>query len=159
MPTPQPQHEWLRRLIGNWTYEHECDMGPDQPPMKSTGSESVRPFGELWVLCEGKCTMPDGSPGSTQMTLGFDPAHGRFVGTFIGTMMSNLWVYDGEWDEARNVLTLHTTGPDMFDEGKSVKYKDIIELKGRDERQLTSEVLREDGTWHRFLQATYRRSS
>lgn len=158
LPTPQPQHEWLARLLGNWTFEADCDMGPDQPPMKSAGSESVRAFGGLWVICDGKCTMPDGTPGTTQMALGFDPARGRFVGTFIGSMMTNLWVYDGELDEKRNVLTLNTTGPDMAAEGKYANYKDVIELKSANERVLTSHMQREDGSWHQFLTATYRRS-
>lgn len=50
MQTPelQKEHEWLQRLVGEWTFEHECSMGPDQPPMKSTGMESVRSLGAIY---------------------------------------------------------------------------------------------------------------
>src|SRR6185295_16595790 len=85
-PEPQQEHKWLQRLVGEWTYEHEASMGPDQPPMKGTGTESVRSIGGLWTVGEGE--MPDGSPATTIMTLGYDPQSKRFVGTFIGSMMT-----------------------------------------------------------------------
>src|SRR5262245_29557800 len=100
---PQKEHRWLERLVGEWTYEGEAIMGPDQPPMKHTGTQSVRSIGGVWIQAEGKMAMPDGTPGTTLMTLGYDPARGRFVGTFIGSMMTNLWVYDGGLDDAARV--------------------------------------------------------
>jgi len=32
--------------------------------------------------------MPDGGTGKTVMTLGYDPQNNRYVGTFIGSMMT-----------------------------------------------------------------------
>ena len=29
-----PEHRWLQKLIGEWTYEIETMMGPDQPSEK-----------------------------------------------------------------------------------------------------------------------------
>ncbi len=110
---PQQEHKWLQRLVGEWTYEHECSMGPDQPPMKATGTESVRSIGGLWTLGEGHGEMPDGGPAVTIMTLGYDPQSKRFVGTFIGSMMTHLWIYNGTLDAAGKVLTLDTEGPDF----------------------------------------------
>lgn len=57
---PQTEHEWLQRLVGEWTAEMEYVMGPSQPPMKSRGAESVRSIGGLWTLGEGSGEMPDG---------------------------------------------------------------------------------------------------
>ena len=91
------------------------------------------------------------------MTLGYDPQRRRFVGTFIGSMMTHLWVYDGVLDAAEKVLTLDTEGPDMAVEGKIAKYKDVIEFKSDDHRVLTSHVLGDDGKWHGFMTAHYRR--
>ncbi len=59
-PEPQQEHQWLQRLVGEWTYEGECGMGPDQSPMKSTGKESVRSFGGLWTIGDGLSEMPAG---------------------------------------------------------------------------------------------------
>jgi hypothetical protein len=101
--------------------------------------------------------MPGGGIGITQMTLGYDPLKKRFVGTFIGSMMTHLWIYDGVLDAAGKVLTLDTEGPSFTDPTKMIKYQDIIEIKNADYRILSSQTLGEDGQWHPFMTAHYRR--
>lgn len=154
---PQKEHKWLQKLVGEWTYETEASMGPGKPPEKATGSESVRTLGDLWVLCEGRGEMPGGGMADTLMTLGYDPEKKRFVGTWIGSMMTWLWIYDGSLDAAQRVLTLESDGPDFEIEGKLAKYWDVIEWKSDDHRVLTSHVLGEDGKWNQFMTANYRR--
>jgi hypothetical protein len=156
---PQKEHLWLHRLIGAWTYEADCSMGPDQPPAKSTGSETVRSLGGLWVLCEGQGEMPGGGPATTIMTLGYDPQKRRYVGTWVGSMMTHLWAYEGELDAAAKALTLTAEGPSMTAEGKTAKYRDVIEFKSDDHRVLTSHLLGDDGQWHQFMTASYRRQA
>lgn len=154
---PQKQHRWLQQLVGEWSFEVECIMGPDQPPSKSSGIEIVRSIGELWTVAEGRGEMPGCGPATTVMTLGYDPQKQRFVGTFVGSMMTYLWVYDGELDAAARVLTLNAEGPGMAGDGKMVRYNDVIEFKSDDHRVLTSQMLDEGGTWRRFMTAHYRR--
>jgi hypothetical protein len=101
--------------------------------------------------------MPGIGAATTMMTLGYDPQKKRYVGTWIGSMMTHLWVYDGELDTAERVLTLDSEGPAMTGEGKMAKYKDVIEFKSNDHRVLTSHVLGDDGKWHGFMTANYRR--
>ncbi|HTO02961.1 MAG TPA: DUF1579 family protein, partial [Opitutus sp.] len=36
-PEPQPEHRWLERLAGEWTFESDCDMGPGKPREKFKG--------------------------------------------------------------------------------------------------------------------------
>jgi len=155
---PQKEHQWLEQFVGDWTYETECSMGPDQPPSKFTGTESVRSLGGVWVLCEGRGEMPGGGAATTLMTLGYDPVRKRYVGTFIGSMMTHMWLYEGELDAAGKVLTLDTEGPSFPVEGKMTKYKDVIEIKSDGQRVLSSHALGDDGTWHGFMTATYRRA-
>jgi hypothetical protein len=153
----QKEHRWLQRLVGEWTSEMEAVMEPGGAPMTETGAESTRSIGGVWVVSEGRGTMPDGRPSTTLMTLGYDPARQRFVGTFVGSMMTNLWVYEGELDAAADVLTLHTEGPSFADQGKTAAYRDAIELRGDDHRVLTSSYRGDDGEWHQFMTAHYRR--
>lgn len=154
---PQKEHQWLQKLVGEWTYESDCRMGPDQPPMKSGGTESVRSIGGLWTLGEGRCEMPGGEAGTTIMTLGYDPARKRFVGTFVASMMTHLWIYDGELNAAGTVLTLDAEGPSFTGDGKMTKYQDIMEFKTDDHRILSSQWLGDDGRWVGFMTAHYRR--
>jgi len=155
MPEPQAEHKWLQKLVGEWTMEGECSMGPDQPTMKSTGTESVRSVGGLWTLGEGE--MPDGSPCLTFMTLGYDPAQKRFVGNFVGSMMTHMWVYNGSLDASGKVLTLDTEGPDFSGAPGLVAYQDIIEFKSDDHRILSSQLRDKDGNWQKFMTANYYR--
>jgi hypothetical protein len=155
---PQKEHQWLQKLVGEWTYESEAPMEPGKPPEKCTGTENVRSLGGVWVLCEGRGEMPGGGTATTIMTLGFDQVKKRYVGTFIGSMMTNLWVYEGELDAASKVLTLDTEGPSFTAEGKIAKYKDAIEIKSDNHRVLTSNFLDDDGEWHHFMTANYRRT-
>ncbi len=154
---PHKEHQWLQRLVGEWTYEVEATMKPGEAPVKGTGTESVRSLGGLWIVAEGEGEMPGCGHAKTILTLGYDPQKGRFVGTWIGSMMMRLWVYEGTLDAAGNVLPLETEGPSMSAEAKTVKYKDVIELKSDDHRVMTSHMLGEDGKWHQFVTTHYRR--
>jgi len=156
---PQAQHRWLQRLVGEWRYEIEAACEPGAAPSKFQGSETVRTLGGLWVLCEGRGTMPDGSHATTLMTLGFDPRQGRFVGSWVGSMMTWQWVYRGSLDAGERILTLETEGPSMAAEDKLMPYKDVIELAGDDHRILTSHTPDADGKWNCFMTAHYHRAN
>ncbi|HEX4614088.1 MAG TPA: DUF1579 domain-containing protein [Urbifossiella sp.] len=157
--TPLQEHHWLERLVGEWTFEGECSMGPDQQAVKSSGTESTHSLGGLWVVCSGTSAMPDGNPMASRMTLGYDPAQGRFVGTFVASCMTKMWVYEGTLDEAGTTLTLNAEGPGFADPAEPAKYQDIIELHGTDRRVLRSRVQSPDGQWHDFMRAEYRRAA
>jgi hypothetical protein len=102
--------------------------------------------------------MPGGGTATMMMTLGYDPQKQRYVGTWIGSMMTHLWVYDGTLDVAGSVLTLDAEGPSRVTEGKMAKYQDVMELKSEDHRVLTSRILGDDGQWREFMTANYRRT-
>jgi hypothetical protein len=154
---PQKEHLWLQKLVGDWTFEAECQMGPGGETSKSEGTESVRSLGDVWVLCEGRSQLPDGGRGTTLMTLGYDPAKKRFVGSFIASMMTYFWVYDGALDASGKILVLDAVGPSFSGDGKMAQYKDSIEFKDDNHRILSSQVLGDDGQWHRFMTSHYRR--
>ena len=134
-------------------------MSPDTPPVIWDGTESVRTLGGLWILAEGSGETPGGGAMTSLMALGYDPEKKRFVGTFIASVMTFLWVYDGELDAAEKVLTLNAEGPDFTQPGKTAKYRDVIEFKSDDHRVLSSHALGDDGQWHQFMTANYRRKN
>ena len=154
---PQKEHHWLDKFVGEWISEVECIMGDDQSPSKTQGTEIVRSLGGLWVVSEGECEMPDGNRGKTIMTLGYDPKINRYVGTFIGSMMTHLWIYNGALDESEKILTLDTEGLN-FSQSEIAKYQDIIEFVSDDHRIMRSQILGDDGNWQQFMTAHYRRN-
>jgi hypothetical protein len=154
---PQKEHQWLQKFVGEWTFDGEAPMGPDQPPTKFSGTESVRPIGGLWILAEGQGEMPGGGAATMMLTLGYDPQRQRYIGTWIGSMMTHLWIYDGGLDAAERVLTLNSEGPSMSSAGKMTQYQDVIEFRSNDHRVLTSRMLGDDGKWQQFMTSNYRR--
>jgi Protein of unknown function (DUF1579) len=154
---PQKEHQWLQKLVGEWTYEGEATMEPGKAPERFKGTDSVRSLGGLWVLGEGRGEMPGGGMETMLLTLGYDTQKGRYVGTWVGSMMTNLWVYEGSLDSAGKVLTLDTEGPSFAGDGKLAKYQDVITLESDDHRVLTSRALGDDGKWQQFMTSHYRR--
>ena len=153
----RPEHHWLSNLIGKWTMEAEMDMGPEQPKLITKGTEEVRALGEAWIVCEGEGEEAACGMGLSQFTLGFDPSQNGFVGTFLSSKMTYLWIYEnGRLDDAGKVLTLDATGPSFTGEG-TARYQDMIEIIEDGHRTLKSQVLDENEVWHHFMTAHYYR--
>ena len=55
---PGAEHRWLLQLVGEWTFEHEANLGAGQPTMTVTGEESARALGGAWVVLESGVTGP-----------------------------------------------------------------------------------------------------
>lgn len=150
------EHEWLKRFVGKWRYESECPAEPGGPPVKFDGTETVRAVGDLWVVGESKGEMPGGEEATMIMTVGFNIAAQKYVGMWIGSMMTHMWVYSG-WLEGDNTLVLEAEGPRFDDPSKKTKYRDITVFKTPDHRAFRSEVLGEDGKWTQLMSMDFYR--
>ena len=152
---PTAQHHWLQQLVGEWTCKVEASMD-GQPPTQMETVEHCRSFGATYVVAEGEGTA-NGTQVRTLLTIGYDVAKGTFVGTWIDTMQTHLFVYKGTLDDARKVLTLETEGPSFGDPKQTSTYRDAIEIVDADHKRLTSSVRNADGSWTRFMTANYQR--
>ena len=131
---------------------------PTSRPSRFVGVETVRPLGGIWMLFEGRGDVPGADMGTSLMTLGYDPEKSCYVGTWVGSMMAHLWVYDrGSLDAAKKVLVLESEGPSFSGESKTSKYRDFMETLDEGRRVVASEVLGSDGKWKRFMISNYRR--
>ena len=155
-PEPQKEHAWLRQFEGEWVFEGECEMGPGQPPMKTTGREKVRSLGGLWIVADSVHGSPEHGESQAVLTIGYDPEKGRFVGSYIASMMKMMWIYEGRLDDAGRVLTLDCEGPDMTGGGERIPYQDIYEIADANTRLFRSRVFK-DGEWREFMRGAYRR--
>ena len=152
---PQTEHQWLDQLVGNWKFAHECQM-PDGKISKANGSMACRSLGGLWLICESSGDSSDGESWSSIMTLGFDPAQNQYVGTFIGSMMANIWPYHGVVDSSGKRLPLNSEGP-KFDGSGHCKYRDTIEIIDKDNWLFTSELQDDDGKGVQFMTGQHTR--
>jgi hypothetical protein len=115
--------------------------------MKLNGTESTRSLSGFWTISEFKGDMM-GVPSMGIMTLGYDAKKGKYVGTWVSSMDATMFKYEGAL--AGNTLALETEGPDPMT-GKVVKMRDIIEVKNKDHKVLTSFMQGEGGKWTQFM--------
>jgi hypothetical protein len=156
MPPPTEEHQWLQKLVGEWNSTGAMKMGEEE--MKSTGTETITAFGGYWTVGEMRGKMPGSDVESKSViTLGYDPAKQKYVGTFVSDMMGFLWVYEGT--RKGNVLTLDAEGPSFKGDGTLAKYQDIIEVKSDREYELSSQVLGDDGRWTPFMSMNFSRKA
>lgn len=155
---PTAEHRWLQRLAGDWKYEMEAEGPPGEPPIRDSGTEHVRSLGDTWIQSESASPLPEGGTSVSLMTLGYDPARQQFVGTFVSSMMTHLWVYSGGTLEG-DLLTLEAEGPGYEDPSTMVLYRDTIQLLSDDHRVHTSSHRLDDGSWHLFMTTHYHRAS
>jgi hypothetical protein len=156
LPAPQKEHDWLKQLEGEWVTESEMLMEPGKPPVKCKGTEVVRSLGGFWTVGEIKSDFM-GTPVTGIMTLGYDPNAKKYVGTWVCSVEGHFWKYEGTLDAAGKVLTLNTEGTDMSAPGKLATMKDVIEIKDKDHRVLTSSMQGPDGKWVQFMTLHARR--
>jgi hypothetical protein len=155
-PTPQKEHEWLRQFVGEWDAESEGSMGPGQPTMKSKGTIKSRMLGGFWMISESEADV-FGSKIHAIQTIGYDSEKKKYVGTWIDSMLSYLWRYDGTVDSAGKVLTLEAEGPNFMAAGKTTKFRDAYEFKSKDHIVATSSMQQDDGKWVTFMTGNLRR--
>jgi hypothetical protein len=150
MAKPREEHGFLEKMVGTWDVTSE--MSGDTPWV-----EVVRSLHGIWYVAEASGDMPGGEGSATTlMTLGYDAAKGRYVGTWLGSMMDYLWVYEGEVEPDGKTLNLYTTGPAMHEAG-TAEYREQIIFQDDDHRLFNSSAKQPDGSWKQVMEARYRR--
>jgi hypothetical protein len=156
-PVPVKEHGWLQQFVGEWVTSVEVMMEPGQPPTQGKGEESARMLGGFWLIGEGKGEM-EGVQGAmtSLLTLGYDAEKRKYVGTWVDSMNSYLWKYEGSVDASGKVLTLETVGPCPLKPGL-VRFREVTEFRSKDHRVFTSSMQDDDGRWVTLVRADYRR--
>lgn len=159
MPPPvvvTEEHRWLQQLVGTWTYNG--DSTTPEGACNSSGTQTVRTFGDIWIIAEA-----EGPAGGELMksiiTLGYDPDKKKFVGSFIATMMSSFWIYEGTLDKDGKTLRLASEGPRFDGKPGMGQYEDVIERVSDDEYLFRGRFKSDDGTWNEFMLTRYTRTS
>lgn len=92
------------------------------------------------IVGEGRGKMPDGDMMTAIITVGFDPARNKFVGTWIGSMMSHLGVYRGSLDPYGKTLVLEEEGPRMDGGEGAAIYHDALILHDDNHRTFSGSI-------------------
>ncbi len=153
---PLPEHEWLKKLLGEWKTEGEMSM-PDGQKMTSHGTASTKSLGGLWAFSDVTDTMPNGMEMTGYFALGYDVSFKEYRAAMIMSASSHLWKYTGELSADGKKMTLNCEGPDMVKDGATALYRDEIELVDDDHHTRTSYGQDENGEWQLFATTHYTR--
>ena len=156
LPKPQKEHQWLAQLAGEWNASITAKPGPEAPEIKAEATQSAKMIGDRWLIATGDGEMM-GQPMTSILTLGYDPAKEKYVGTFISSCGNELWTYEGAVSEDGKTLVLETEGPNMMSPGETSGYRETIAFKDKDHYTFTSAIEGEDGKFVEFMTAEYER--
>lgn len=143
---PDEAHAWLQQMVGEW----EMTMGG------WTITETIAPLGDLWVITRGEGP-PSETPFRSMTTFGYDPNLGKFVGSYVDTIQTKMWTYEGFLDETGKILTLETEGPSMTNPDKTTLYRDQYILEDANTKRIVTSAKSDDGTWIQFAQMSGKR--
>ncbi len=157
-PKPTAEHERLAKDVGTWDATIKSwSRGPDSEPAVSQGVELVKLLpGGLWIHSEfdGKFDALE-FHGCGQS--GYDTKKGKYVGTWVDNMTTELMVTEGDYDQASHTLTMYSkgTGPS----GKPYDAKMATRYDGDDARVFTISMKSDEtkGEYMRMMEITYKR--
>jgi len=155
MPEPVKEHKWLEQFAGEWESEVEAFM-PGGDSLKGKSTETAKMMGGFWLISNGTGEMM-GMKMNSVLTLGYDPDKKKYVGTWIDSMTSMLWKYEGSVDDAGKTLTLETEGPCMMKAGQMTKFKEVMQIIDKDNKVFSSSMLGDDGKWVPVMKVTSKR--
>ena len=150
MPGAVPEHEFLKKFVGQWEAQSEGSG------MKGEAIMNSAMLGDLWVVNTSEHKMSGMDMKSIQM-IGYDAEKKKYVGIWADSMINYMWRYEGTLDESGKKLTLEAKGPSMTGDGTMKNYRDAYEFKDDDTILATSSMQGEDGKWTVFMEGTAKR--
>jgi hypothetical protein len=153
MPKPGPEHEVLKKDVGTWDATVEMLMPPGAPPSTGTEVTTLGPGG-LWVITDFQSQMM-GAPFQGHGVGGWDPAKKKYVGAWVDSMSTAVFVTESTYDAASRSMTgtLEGPGPD----GQPMKMKAVTQYKDDDTRVFTMYMPGPDGKEAPSMRITYKR--
>ena len=160
IPKPTPEHERLAKEVGTWDATIKSWMqGPGSEPAVSKGVQVTKMMpGGMWLLSsfEGKFgDMDFHGAGQT----GYDPKKGKYVGTWVDSMASEIMVTEGDYDSKNHTMTMHSKGTDPS--GKPYDARMSTKYEAEDTMVFTMEMKSEEtkGEFIKVMEITYKRRS
>jgi hypothetical protein len=132
---PSAQHKILADDVGTWDAVIKSWLGgPTSEPSVSKGVETNSMVGGLWLASEFKGEF-GGMTFEGRGQTGYDAKKGKYVGTWVDSMSTEIMIMAGDLDEKTQTMTMMSKGTDPA--GKPYESKSVSEHKGPDSRVFT----------------------
>jgi hypothetical protein len=153
MPKPGPEHQLLAAKAGTWDAVIEM-AGEDGKPVTSKGVSEYRVCGGLWLIDDFNADMM-GMKFHGHGATGYDPAKGKYVGTWVDSFSTSVMLLEGTYDAKKKQLTLTGTGPGM--DGKPVVHRMVTTEKDANTQVFEMFMPGPDGKETKMMTITYTR--
>jgi hypothetical protein len=153
-PKPGAEHKALAARAGTWDAVIEM-VGEDGKVQTTKGvSEMKVACGGLWLIDDFTADMM-GMKFEGHGSTGYDPAKGKYVGTWIDSWSTGVMAMEGTYDAAKKQLTMigTGTGPD----GKPMKHRMVTTDKDANTSVFEMYGDMGDGKETKFMTITYTR--
>lgn len=140
----QPQHQFLERFEGEWSFEQFPATGGDsQPEALGSGSISTTRLGELFVVLNWS-GQAYGLDYVALQTLGYDVERESYTGTWIDNLMNYRWQLEGAFGDDGEEFILSTEGP--MPDGSLNQVRERLHFESDDVITIVAEMM-QDGEW------------
>lgn len=153
---PGEGHRFLEKLTGTWNASAKFWMKPGEPPMESTGTIVNEMVLEGRFLKSQYTSEFAGAPFQGLALDGFDNQKQKFVGMWIDSMSTAMFVFEGTCDEDAKVRTMIAEYVDPAT-GQPAKMKGVTTWVGKDEHRYESWNTGPEGEYVKTMEAVYRR--
>ncbi|MDJ0836520.1 MAG: DUF1579 domain-containing protein [Acidobacteriota bacterium] len=145
---PQPEHELLKRFAGEWQFEKRSAPADGAPPQRvGSGSVEAEMLGGFFVVCKWSGDLYETDFKAVQ-TLGYDVDKGRYSGSWVDSIMSYRWQYDGSLEAVSKELVITAGGPGPGDD--TAKFRERYRFDSADTITVVARML-QDGQWVTFM--------
>ncbi len=154
--TPGPHHAQLAKRAGSWKTHSTMHMGPDQPPMQSTGTAVLETVMDGRFVQEITKAPMMGMPWEGRGIYGYDNARKKHISTWYDSFGTMIMQFEGDCEG--NCKTV-TTKSNYFDPGfKTMKtMKAVSVMNGPNKATLTLFDVAKDGKETKIGEIVYTR--
>ena len=130
--TPGTAHKALEPLVGTWTTEVKCWMGPDAPPTVTKGTSK-----SSWVM-NGRFVQEEfngefmGKRFKGMSLTGYDNTKGKYNNVWVDDMHTSMFTSEGSAEGEPNVITLNGKMDCPITGDKDVPMKQVLRIVSRD---------------------------
>lgn len=153
--TPAAEHKQLATRAGTWNAVIEMNADPQAAKSKGTSQQTMA-CGGLWLIDDFHADL-GGMPFHGHGTTGYDPAKGKYVGSWVDSMSTALMTLEGSYDKAGKVLTM--TGMAPGPDGKPVLHRFVTTHRDAATDVFEMFVVGPDGKDLKVMTITYTRAN
>lgn len=150
-----PEHAQLKAMEGKWNTKVTMWMGPE--PTTSNGTAVNR------AIMDGRFIQTDytGDFAGEKFTglgyTGYDNLRKKFVGTWMDSMSTGVYLTHGSYDAATSTYTYAGEFPDFMDPTKSIKVRETVKIDSADQHTMSWYEVRGDKPEAKTMEIVYTR--